>query len=69
MTKKDYILAAEIIRRTTDPSWNASTITAFVEFFRADNPRFDSDRFINACDPVAPTLQARQSSKPRRIPV
>ena len=45
MTKKDYIKAAEFIRSHGSPD---KMVEAFVEFFVADNPRFDVDRFIEA---------------------
>jgi len=50
MTKKDYIRAAEICRLShgSDPR----VIQAFVEFFHGDNPRFDEDRFVEACRPA-----------------
>jgi hypothetical protein len=54
MTKKDYTKAAKMIR--TQMSWGATkkgandtVVQAFTEFFREDNPRFDEDRFRQAC--------------------
>lgn len=66
MTKKDYILAAEIIREARmGESERAELVRRFAEFFRRDNPRFDFGRFEAACDPVNPTIQARANAKPR----
>ena len=66
MTKKDYIRAAEIIRGTmiSEPE-HARLVRLFGDFFRADNPKFDRERFAAACDPVAPTIKARANAKPR----
>jgi hypothetical protein len=54
MTKKDYIIAAKMIR--SQMSWGATkdeanpfVIQAFTEFFRDDNPLFDEKRFREAC--------------------
>lgn len=50
MTKKDYIRAAEIIRKTNAKGKARDTmIASFAVFFQGDNPRFDRDRFILAC--------------------
>jgi hypothetical protein len=46
MTKKDYIRAAKIIKAYGS---QAKMIEAFVEFFAGENPRFDVDRFVDAC--------------------
>lgn len=54
MTRKDYIKAAKMIR--TQMSWGATkhgandtVVQDFTEFFRDDNPRFDANRFRQAC--------------------
>lgn len=49
MTKKDYVRAAEIIRR--DYGSDRNVIGAFVDFFVDDNSRFDEERFVEACMP------------------
>lgn len=64
MTKKDYEKAAKIVakKRQTARTFSAGSQKfrqayqasndvedAFVEFFRNDNPRFDEERFIFAC--------------------
>jgi hypothetical protein len=47
MTKKDYILAARIIRDAThaSPTARNDLQQAFADFFAADNPRFDRARW------------------------
>ncbi len=61
MTRKDYILIAEAVRDSlTDPEfglvWPERERTAIgllahqiAHRLRQDNPRFDMDRFIDAC--------------------
>ena len=50
MSRKDYILAANIIK-SMPGTWlvKQKTINATIELFAKDNPRFDKDRFITAC--------------------
>lgn len=52
MTKKDYIKAANIVKETKHEKEAVRTLLAnsFVELFRGDNPRFNQDRFLTACD-------------------
>jgi hypothetical protein len=55
MTRKDYVMIAEVINRSA----TASTESSFIDFARmaedlatelqADNSRFDRDRFLTAC--------------------
>ncbi len=53
MSKKDYEKAAAIVREMA--AAGASTVevslvaTAFVRLFSGDNPRFDAQRFMQAC--------------------
>lgn len=65
MTKKDYIRAAEIIRKEhPEPDGSVvlpgavlramkrqkdEVVDCFVVFFKTDNPRFDEERFREAC--------------------
>lgn len=56
MTRKDYIAAARLIKEF-DKDGNFSrkvdkkNIMVFLsEFFQKDNPRFDKNRFLRACD-------------------
>jgi hypothetical protein len=59
MTKKHYIQIARVIRENTrgadqfngyEGNINVTTlIHGLAECFRQDNPRFDADRFYNAC--------------------
>jgi hypothetical protein len=54
MTRKDYEAFAEAVRVE---QWNAEhdtwtvgqVINMMADVFRADNPRFDRDRFVAAC--------------------
>ncbi len=51
MTRKDYVLIAEVIAT----SWHANAeakrtlAISFAEALETDNPRFDSERFLRAC--------------------
>lgn len=45
MTKKDYIRAAELIRRSGQKKNQDVIIDMFVSFFWEDNPKFSSERF------------------------
>ena len=55
MTRKDYVMIAEVINRNTV----SLTESALIDFARMaedlatelqnDNPRFDRDRFLDAC--------------------
>ena len=64
MTRKDYVSAAAIVKTQADAIDASYTVpragklndtvrthlcSAFVAFFRSDNPRFDADRFREAC--------------------
>lgn len=52
MTKKNYVKAANIIRKRFYKPGNkqhSTMVKTFVEFFKDDNPRFDEERFIFAC--------------------
>ena len=57
MTRKDYVKAAEIVRNAAkfDRRSNVTILAiqnAFIALFRGDNPRFQIDRFISACQPT-----------------
>ena len=45
MTKKDFIAVAEIIRE----HGNAQIARELASVFQQKNPRFDSQRFLEAC--------------------
>ncbi|MGH7179106.1 MAG: hypothetical protein ACREJC_17140, partial [Tepidisphaeraceae bacterium] len=58
MTRKDYILLAVALRNARPPdgetrnarlAWLAA-VCGVADACTRDNPRFDSDRFLNACD-------------------
>ena len=49
MSRKDYRTIAEAIRQNvTDRKEREATARALIPALRADNPRFDSVRFIDA---------------------
>jgi hypothetical protein len=53
MTRKDYQAVADALKAmgTKTENWQAVTLAALAlaPVFEADNPRFDSERFFNAC--------------------
>ena len=49
MTKKDYIAVARILQRYNGkmpPEEFTRLLDDFCGYFRADNPRFDAERFV-----------------------
>lgn len=67
MTKKDYIRAAAVVRDQIQGSidrdlldraelvhLHRTLVDAMISFFQGDNPRFDADRFRDACKVVFP---------------
>lgn len=52
MNRKDYDKAAEIVRQDADENgdiFSKLMQESFVQFFQKDNPRFDANRFRQAC--------------------
>ena len=50
MTKKDYIKIAKILKTTDlEPHKRASLAVSFAQVCKEDNPRFDVQRFLEAC--------------------
>lgn len=53
MTKKDFIAIAEIIRQAKEWESSEAAINDIAEklalFFKCNNPRFDTQRFLDAC--------------------
>ena len=52
MTRKEYVETAKILNQfadTIDSHVFQDFVFEFSEWFSADNPRFDEDRFWNAC--------------------
>jgi hypothetical protein len=52
MTRKDYVETAKILNQFTDSIDSHSfqdLVFEFSEWFSADNPRFDENRFWDAC--------------------
>lgn len=52
MTRKDYVEVAKILKTfEEDESLDTGYLTqAFIQMFKADNPRFDAIRFRNAVE-------------------
>lgn len=48
MTKKHYIKAAEIVKHVPG-EYRLIVAEAFVTLFLGDNPRFNKNRFMEAC--------------------
>lgn len=48
-TKKDFIAAAKTIAAITDTNEKKVVANNFCDIFRAQNPRFDSVKFLSAC--------------------
>ena len=52
MTRKDYIETAKILQKfsnTIDSGDFQDLIFEFSEWFASDNPRFDEQKFFDAC--------------------
>lgn len=51
MSRKDYRAAVSVVQNVQDKNVKQAQIVmqAFIEFFAADNCRFDRDRFVKAC--------------------
>ena len=49
MTRKDYIVIAEIISEVKDIDTRSQLALDFSVKLKQDNPRFDASRFIQAC--------------------
>jgi hypothetical protein len=50
MTRKDYKRAAEIVNTEPKRSDRLFLAMTFVKFFIGDNPRFNAERFVDACN-------------------
>jgi len=49
MTKKNYKRAAELVKELSDKAEWTAAIELLLTFFAEDNPRFDRERFMEAC--------------------
>ena len=53
MTRKDYVATADILNQfkwsIQDKEIFTDLVFEFSDMFAADNPRFDSDKFYDAC--------------------
>lgn len=57
MTRKHYVKIAEIIERNTSGEIPNSVylpdlIDDLCNFFQSENPRFDKDKFVDACNGI-----------------
>ena len=56
MTRKDYVATAEILSSFKELIGDEFTfhdlVNDFGAMFEADNPRFDADKFFDACHPI-----------------
>jgi len=57
MTKKDFVAIAEIIKKNSSKVYGATftdvtreVVNDLADYFEAQNPNFDRDRFIKACN-------------------
>ena len=52
MTRKDYVITAEILRDALpyDSDLILKIAEEFAHYFKQDNPRFDRTRFFNAVE-------------------
>ena len=52
MTRKDYVATAEILSNYSmyfDTNLFADIVNDFADMFENDNPRFNHERFVEAC--------------------
>lgn len=50
MSKKHYIAIAAALRNITDRAARQAVVGELLTLFKRDNPRFDCQRFMEACD-------------------
>jgi hypothetical protein len=52
MTRKDYVIAAEILNQAypENPDLVFDLANDFADYFAKDNPRFDRNRFFDAVE-------------------
>ena len=51
MTKKDYELIAEVLREYINNSDYIYIVADLADVFASENPRFDYNKFLEACTP------------------
>ena len=50
MSKKHYIAIAAALRNIQDRTIRQTVVSELLAMFKRDNPRFDCQRFMQACD-------------------
>jgi hypothetical protein len=66
MTRKDYVLLSNAIANGIDDASGINGLTGYAIIQRiadalaTDNPRFDRERFIKACNDTPATIRARR---------
>jgi len=50
MSRKDYVAMAEGVRTLPDPKTRKQTAEFLADICKKDNPRFDRQRFMTACE-------------------
>jgi hypothetical protein len=70
MTKKNYELAAAIVRDIKNEDSRLHACLLFMRFFGPDNTKFDADRFRTACLAAVRTgkpVRARRRTRPSKV--
>jgi len=71
MTRKDYVETAKILNQFTDSIDSHSfqdLVFEFSEWFSADNPRFNEDKFYTACTVTQEDVYAHMQQSTRYNP-
>ena len=50
MSRKDFQLIADVVKQIEDADVRLGTVYKFVVALRATNPRFNKNRFLDACN-------------------
>jgi len=66
MTRKDYVVVAEILSTVRDRAERQRLAEAFAKWFRRDNPAFDVERFSSAIFKEPEGKRSGSSRTPRR---
>lgn len=72
MSKKDYQATARTLHGVKDvdhrEAW-AVVVIALADVLAADNPRFDRERFVEACETGADRESAKRARKAAKVPL